>query len=163
MWTIANTSRITTNARYFVVRSLLWTLPPLHHQCDVLPPALTGTTPGDGQVTLRWEPVAGARGYQYRVLEGNRIVKNDWFSASYGTTSSGVVTGLTNGTTYQFQVRAMERGPATRYIEWVGGPWSNGISATPVGPPPAACSGRGLAPHHFLQTQRHPPARAVAA
>ena len=119
--------------------------------------------PGDGQVTLRWEPVAGARGYQYRVLEGNRIVKNDWFSASYGTTSSGVVTGLTNGTTYQFQVRAMERGPATRYIEWVGGPWSNGISATPVGPPPAACSGRGLAPHHFLQTQRHPPARAVAA
>ena len=76
------------------------------------------------------------------MLEGNRIVKNDWFSASYGSDRSGVVTGLTNGTTYQFQVRAMERGPATRYIEWVGGPWSNAISATPVGPPPGACSGR---------------------
>ena len=95
---------------------------------------------------LQWRPffgstdyLFGVRGYQYRVVDGNRIVKSDWFPASYGSDRSGVVTGLTNGTTYQFHVRAMKRGPATRYIQWVGGPWTRDLPATPEGPPPDHC------------------------
>ena len=49
-------------------------------------PVYLRTEPGDERVTLYWHGVDEARGYQYRVLDGNRIVKNDWFSASYGTT-----------------------------------------------------------------------------
>ena len=104
-----------------------------------LAPRLTGATPGNGQVTLTWNKVTGAAGYQYLVLNADktRIVSTDWFSGSYGDQTSGVVTGLTNGRQYHFQVRAMKRGPATRYIQWIRGPWSTPpFPATPEGPPP---------------------------
>ena len=106
---------------------------------DQLPaPRLTGATPGNGQVTLAWNKVTGAAGYQYLVLNADktRIVSTDWFSGSYGDQTSGIVTGLTNGREYHFQVRAMKRGPATRYIQWISGLWSNTRSARPEGPPP---------------------------
>ena len=104
-----------------------------------LAPRLTGATAGNGQVTLTWNKVTGAAGYQYLVLNADktRIVSTDWFSGSYGDQTSGIVTGLTNGREYHFQVRAMKRGPATRYIQWIGGPWSTPpFPETPVGPPP---------------------------
>ena len=107
---------------------------------DQLPaPTLTGATPGNGQVTLTWNKVTGAAGYQYLVLNADktRIVSTDWFSGSYGDQTRGDVTGLTNGRPYYFQVRAMKRGPATRYIQWIRGPWSTPpFPATPEGPPP---------------------------
>ena len=108
--------------------------------------AMTSTDSDNGRVILEWkapfgstDQPSGVRGYQYRVLDGNRIVKSDWFPASYGSDRSGVVTGLTNGREYEFQVRAMKRGPATRYIQWIGGPWSNTDTETPHGPPPDHC------------------------
>ena len=90
-------------------------------------------------MTLTWNKVTGAAGYQYLVLNADktRIVSTDWFSGSYGDQTRGVVTGLTNGRQYHFQVRAMKRGPATRYIQWIGGPWSTPpFPETPEGPPP---------------------------
>ena len=116
-------------------------------------PANLRAEPGDGRVTLRWDAVGDTtvRGFQYRythevrgVPERRRIRSSgwQWFSGSYGSDTGGVVTGLTNGTKYTFQVRAMRRGPATRHIEWVGSPPSNSFSATPAGPPPGACGGR---------------------
>ena len=107
--------------------------------------------PGDGRVTLRWNAVDEARGYQYRythevrgVPERQRIRSSgwQWFPGSYGGDESGAVAGLTNGTEYTFQVRAMTRNPDVDHIAWVGGRPSGAVSATPAGPPPDACGGR---------------------
>ena len=103
------------------------------------PPANVRAEPGNGQVTLHWTAVPGARGYRYQVSAHGRTVRNDWFSGSYGTDTSGVVTGLTNGTEYTFRVRAVKRGPGTRYIQWVSGPDSGPVTATPNSPLPAQC------------------------
>ena len=113
---------------------------------DLAAPTNLRAEAGDGQVALSWNTVTAARGYRYKVWTGTgeseRAVTNwVWFSGSYGDTSSGVVSGLTNGTTYTFRVHAMARGPATRYIQWVSGPESNPATATPVGSP-GPCGGR---------------------
>ena len=105
---------------------------------------------------MRWDTVDGASGYRYKVWEGTgeneRAVTNwVWFSGSYRDTSSGVVTGLTNGTTYTFRVQAMARGWVTHVYQggavvqrqqWVSGRESAPATATPVGSSPGACGGR---------------------
>ena len=54
---------------------------------------------GDGRVALSWTVVAGATGYQVQQDGGA------W--QNVGTVSAHTVTGLDNGTTYRFQVRAV--------------------------------------------------------
>ena len=74
------------------------------------PPSNLSASPGDQQVGLSWDP-PGSTG-------GSRIIRYEWRLgtsggwSSVGTSTSLTATGLTNGTTYTFQVRAVNsRGP----------------------------------------------------
>ena len=71
---------------------------------------------GDGQVTLMWdEPTSSGSAitdYQYRI---NR--KNPWISIG-STDTTHTVTGLVNGTSYVFQVRAVNRIGKGRASTW---------------------------------------------
>ncbi len=92
-----------------------------HDPSDLSPPVLTATA-GDGQVTLNWSAVQGA--VTYSVYEGTA-------SGSYGTAPAATVTGstsytatgLANGTTYYFAVKASNEGDSSGY--------SNEAAATP--------------------------------
>ena len=87
------------------------------------PPQDLAATPGDGQVTLRWSAPASdggspITGYAYRYsADGGTTWAQDWPTQANVTTTSAVVDGLTNGTTYTFQVRAHNNvgaGPAAQ-------------------------------------------------
>ncbi|MCY3550396.1 MAG: fibronectin type III domain-containing protein [Candidatus Poribacteria bacterium] len=84
----------------------------------VAPTGLTAPSGEDGQVTLSWTApsVSTITGYQYK-----RDTEN-WASA--GTSSPYTVTGLTNGVTYNFRVRAVGTGG--------GGTASSSETATPT-------------------------------
>ncbi len=75
-----------------------------------------GTTPQDQQVTLTWQTppgAAGITGYQYRYAESSAALPATWMDAGMDMTVT--ITGLTNGTQYTFEVRAMSstgEGPA---------------------------------------------------
>ena len=68
--------------------------------------------PGDEQVALSWSAPASdggssITGYAYRYSDdGGTTWERDWPTQADGTTTSTVVDGLTNETTYTFQVRA---------------------------------------------------------
>ena len=112
----SNTSGLRTGGNgfaYYGLSPVLTVVPPL------IPAQPTGftATPGNMQVTLRWEDPGDSRitKWQYRYKKGSGnykkgIVDNygDWADVpnSDDTTTSHAVTGLTNGTTYTFQVRA---------------------------------------------------------
>ncbi|MBI1350148.1 MAG: hypothetical protein GC156_03420 [Actinomycetales bacterium] len=69
-------------------------------------PTITSITPGNGMLTVDF--IAGANGgsaitkYQYTVNGGT-----SWADMSSGTTSPLNITGLSNGTTYNVQIRAV--------------------------------------------------------
>ena len=79
------------------------------------------TTPGDGRVTLAWTAPASTGGaaiskYQYRAKEtGASVWTPDWMDVPDGSDPGGsaadetrvTVSGLTNGTQYRFEVRAV--------------------------------------------------------
>ncbi len=96
------------------------------------PPRDLRATPGGGQVVLNWRVPGTNAGaitkYQFRQGTGDPLVWGEWRDAS-GTTTSHTVTGLTNGTEYSFQVRAV----ATAVL----GAMSDTVEATP-NPIPAA-------------------------
>ena len=76
-----------------------------------------GTTPQDQQVTLTWGSPPGATGitgYQYRyAMSSADLSAATWMDAGMDMTET--ITGLTNGTQYTFEVRAMSstgEGPA---------------------------------------------------
>ncbi len=84
------------------------------------PPAAVASltaVPGDGQVTLTWQAPAsdgGASisGYEYRQSkDGGTTWQPDWtaIANSDAQTTSHTASGLTNGTTYTFAVRAVNR------------------------------------------------------
>lgn len=90
-------------------------------------------TPGDRSVKLTWAaPTSGlsspVTGYSVRQRSYDPATKQwtDWATATV-TTTSRVVSGLTNGTSYQFQVAAVTK-VAT-------GDYSTAVSATPAGKP----------------------------
>lgn len=78
-------------------------------------PVVTAT-PSDGQVILTWPNVANASGYQLKWNGG------DWVAA----TSPVTKTGLTNGTSYTYQVKAIGNGST-----YCDGDASEEASATP--------------------------------
>ena len=96
-------------------------------------------TAGDGQVTLGWtaptstEATAPIASWEYGFkLAGGTSYSWDAIPSSSSTTTSYTVTGLTNGNTYRFKIRAKNA---------VGvGPLSNKASATPATVPDAVGS-----------------------
>ena len=110
-----------------------------------LPGATDGlwAEPADGQVTLRWDDPANAAiaGYEYRVGTSDGTTTTwdpDWeaISGSDATTTSHVVTGLTNGTAYTFEVRAANTS---------GGGTADTVTATPIAVPDAPTGLAGTA------------------
>ena len=76
-------------------------------------PANLSATAGDGQITLNWDDPndTGITGYEYRLKEGT----NDWgdwaaIPNSGAATVEYVKTGLSNGTAYTVEVRAVNAG-----------------------------------------------------
>ncbi|GAA3401468.1 fibronectin type III domain-containing protein [Paenibacillus hodogayensis] len=91
-------------------------------------PVLQAPVAGNGQVTLSWNPVAGSTGYKvYQSVSaatyGNEVATVG--GAVYGYTA----TGLANGTTYYFVVKAVNPGGESAA--------SNQVSAMPVTVPSA--------------------------
>ena len=76
-------------------------------------PRSLGADPGDGQVRLSWTAPASNGGatitrYEYRHAGGSDPFPANWTPVSGGSGATQVtVTPLTNGTTYRFQVRAV--------------------------------------------------------
>jgi len=92
-------------------------------------------TPGNAQATLSWNPVNGVATYKlYRSTTlggGYSLVIDNLTGTSYtdtGFTNGG--TGLTNGTTYYYFIKAFSSAG-------VGGEINPGVSVTPVAPPSA--------------------------
>ena len=102
------------------------------------PPPITVTPPrpgelrataGNAQVVLRWGDSAGATGWQYRQRTGSGSY-GSWINISGGgSVRTFTVTGLTNGTSYAFQVRAA--------IGSTFSSASNEVTATPAAATPA--------------------------
>ena len=97
-------------------------------------PAKFRATGGNGEVTLRWaDPNDGSIirwAYQRKAGSGNF---GGWFnmSASSATTTSHTITGLTNGTTYAFKIRAVNSiGPGAVSDEASATPQAKTIALT---------------------------------
>jgi len=107
---------------------------------SAVPPAPTLTaTAGNTQITLSWTTAAGAT--SYNVYEGTSSGGESGTPITTGVTGNTyTVTGLTNGTTYYFEVAGVNSIGA--------GADSNQASATPVVPPspPAAPTGLAASP-----------------
>ena len=98
------------------------------------PPAAVASltaAPGDGQVALTWQAPAAdggvpITGYEYRQsADGGTTWQPDWtaIADSDDETTGHTVSGLTNGTTYTFEVRA---------VNAVGKGAARAVTATPV-------------------------------
>ena len=88
-------------------------------------PANLAVEAGNGQVTLTWNapPDSGLQHYEMRFTDGAGFGDDDgWTQIPGSDTTSRVVTGLTNGTAYRFELRAINTFGASR---------SNAITATP--------------------------------
>ena len=87
------------------------------------------STPGNGQVTLRWTAPANDGGAMITYYEYEQDFSGIWISTG-STATSHPVTGLNNGQTYTFRVRAVNSIGASGE--------SNQVTATPseVTPPP---------------------------
>ncbi|HEY0974023.1 MAG TPA: choice-of-anchor Q domain-containing protein [Solimonas sp.] len=96
-------------------------------RADVIPqppataPRNVSATAGDGQVTLRFDPVDDASNYQYS-LDGGRTYRS--FDPAI-TTSPATISGLDNGTTYRITLRAINADGA--------GPASAAVTVIPLG------------------------------
>ena len=94
------------------------------------PPQATGlvATPGSGRVVLRWDAIEGPDEWEVRRAQQGGNWGN-WTSLGENNNATGAtVTGLSNGTTYTFQVRALVPGN--------NGAASSTVSAKPLGVTP---------------------------
>ncbi|MBT2484523.1 MULTISPECIES: Ig-like domain-containing protein [unclassified Microbacterium] len=93
------------------------------------PPQITQVAPGDGRLTVSFNPGSrngakeGEVGYQYRLNGGG------WA----GMPGNGVIGGLRNGTQYTVEVRGVATVDGTTYV----GGASRGVAGTPYGNPTA--------------------------
>ncbi len=101
-------------------------------QSGTTPSAPTGVTatPGDGQVTVSWNPVSGATSYNVYMASQSGVTKSNYNTLSDGmlhsdATTPFVDTGLTNGTAYYFVVTAANNNGE--------GAESTEVTATPIG------------------------------
>ena len=106
------------------------TLPPTGSVLQI--PTGNAVTTGNGQVTIRWNPVAGATSYNLYMASDIDLDRSNYAGLPDGAKLVGVasphtITGLTNGKTYYFFVTAAD---ADRESEE-----SFGSSATPTAPP----------------------------
>ena len=95
-------------------------------------PAALAVTAGDRRVTLDWADPSDSSitGYRYRLsIDGGNTFTDHAIGASGASTVSHVVTGLTNGTAYTFEVQARN------IAGWSGS--SGQVTATPLPPPDA--------------------------
>ena len=121
--TINGQRRLYTSENTFIVQGTAATAPGA--------PANLAATAGNGQVTLNWtapanDGGAAITGYQYRQRAGGGAYGN-WMNIAGGaSTNSHVVSSLTNGSSYSFQVRAVNSEG--------GGAASASASATPTAP-----------------------------
>ena len=91
-------------------------------------PTNVQATAGNGAVTLNWAlRNGGATGFEYRYKKAGAVSYGSWTSAGAGT--SRTVSGLTNGTTYTFQLR-------TKFADDFRSAASKEVSATPTGTVP---------------------------
>ena len=98
-------------------------------RAQIPPPAKPrgiGARPRDKSVELSWNAIATATGWQYRQKVGNGSTFGDWINVplSGAATTGYTITGLSNGSTYTFEVRAVNLGGT--------GTSSNELTATPV-------------------------------
>jgi len=87
-------------------------------------PTGLAATPGDTAVALTWDAVPGAETYtvRYKLVSAGTWTEG---TAAAGTTAN--ITGLVNGSPYEFQVKAS----ATGYTDSA---YSASVNATPVAP-----------------------------
>ncbi|MGH9040121.1 MAG: fibronectin type III domain-containing protein, partial [Acidimicrobiia bacterium] len=113
------------------------------------PPGGVSAAPGDGTATVHWVAPAvtggsGITGYIVSAYEGPTEVSS--VTVEDGTATSAVVTGLTDGVTYTFTVRAINgtgQGTASSpSLPITPGPASSDPTRTPASAPGASGSGR---------------------
>ena len=92
-------------------------------------PVMNSAVAGDGQVNLSWNPTAGATGYKIYKSTATGMYELECATVSNSVYSQDI-TGLINGTTYYFIVKATNPGGDS--------PASNEVSATPQVPAPGA-------------------------
>ena len=98
------------------------------------PPVPTGVAAsgGDAEVTVRWESVAAPDVAGY-VIYSRPTVNGFWLRAADtgSLATAATVTALTNGTSYDFAVSALDRTGNESAL-------STRVTATPIAPPPVA-------------------------
>lgn len=94
------------------------------------PSALTVTSTGDGEVSLNWSAAGNAAAYNIYYATAAGVKKTTGTKFATTTSTSAVVTGLTNDTRYYFVVTAMNSSGE--------GSESNEVSAIPSVPGPFA-------------------------
>lgn len=114
-FTVSNGSASISFSGTVKFTSITVTYEPVCSGTQLETPVVTAT-PSDGQVILTWPNVANASGYQLKWNGG------DWVAA----TSPVTKTGLTNGTSYTYQVKAIGNGST-----YCDGDASEEASATP--------------------------------
>jgi len=92
-------------------------------------PANFSATGIDGAANLGWDSVTGAAAYQYRYRPTSG---GDWTEFAVAGALTAEATGLTNGTEYEFQVRALASNAARNSL------WSVSQRTTPMAAPVSA-------------------------